>query len=48
MEDYLDLCDEEANIKAAVAAAEAATGETAKLESAPAFVDAVVAELTSR
>ena len=48
VEDYLDLCDEEANIKAAVAAAEAATGETAKLESAPAFVDAVVAELTSR
>ncbi len=48
VEDYLDLCDEEASIKAAIAAAEAATGETAKLESAPAFVDAVAAELTSR
>ena len=48
VEDYLDLCDEEASIKAAIAAAEAATGETAKLESAPSFVDAVAAELTSR
>ena len=48
VEDYLDLCDEEASIKAAIAAAEAATGETAKLESAPVFVDAVAAELTSR
>ena len=48
VEDYLDLCDEEANIKAVIAAAEAATGETAKLESSPAFVDAVAKELCSR
>ena len=48
VEDYLDLCDESENVKAAIAAAEEATGETAKLESAPSFVDAVAKELTAR
>ena len=48
VEDYLDLCDESENVKAAIAAAEAATGETAKLESSPAFVSAVAGELTAR
>ena len=48
VEDYLDLCDESENVKAAIAAAEAATGETAKLESSPAFVSAVARELTAR
>ena len=38
LEDYLDLADEEASITAIIAAAEAATGETAKLESSDAFL----------
>ena len=48
VEDYLDLCDESENVKAAIGAAETATGETAKLESSPAFVSAVAQELTAR
>ena len=48
VEDYLDLEDEAQNVNAIIAQAEAATGETAKLESAPAFVDAVVEALCSR
>ena len=41
VEDYLDLSDEEAPIGAIIAAAEAATGETAKLESSEAYLAAV-------
>ena len=42
LEDYLDLADEAAAINAIIAAAEKATGETAKLESSDAFLGAVV------
>ena len=48
VEDYLDLCDESENVQAAIAAAEKATGQTAKLESTPVFVDAVASQLCSR
>ena len=48
VEDYLDLADEEATIDAIILEAETATGETAKLESAPCYVDAVVKGLCSR
>ena len=48
VEDYLDLGDEQAAIAAVVAAAEAATGETAKLESSPAYIDAVSAGLRAQ
>ena len=48
VEDHLDLTEEKENIAAVIAAAEAATGETAKLESTPAFVDAVAKELCAR
>ena len=41
VEDYLDLSDAEEATAKVIAAAEAATGETAKLESAPAYVEAV-------
>ena len=41
VEDYLDLADAEEATNKVIAAAEAATGETAKLESAPAFLEAV-------
>ncbi|MBQ7344849.1 MAG: anaerobic ribonucleoside triphosphate reductase [Oscillospiraceae bacterium] len=41
VEDYLDLSDEAEAIDAIIEAAEKATGETAKLESAPAYLDAV-------
>ena len=41
VEDYLDLGDEGAAIDAIIAAAEAATGETAKLESSDAYLAAV-------
>ena len=41
VEDYLDLADEEATISAIIAAAENATGETAKLESSEAFLNAI-------
>ena len=42
VEDYLDLSDESAAIDAILSGAEAATGETAKLESSDAFLGAVV------
>ena len=42
VEDYLDLADEDSAINAIIAAAEKATGETAKLESSEAFLGAVV------
>ena len=41
VEDYLDLADEGAAITAIIAAAEAATGEVAKLESSDAYLAAV-------
>ncbi len=41
VEDYLDLADEQHTIAAIVAAAEKATGETAKLESSAGYVTAV-------
>ncbi len=41
VEDYMDLADETAAVTRIIAAAEEATGETAKLESADAFVDSV-------
>ena len=41
VEDYLDLSDAEEATAKVIAAAEAATGETAKLESTPAYVEAV-------
>ena len=42
VEDYLDLADEAAPIAAIIAAAEDATGETAKLESSDAYLGAVI------
>ena len=45
VEDYLDLGDETAAIGAIIAAAEAATGETARLESSDAYIAAVAKEL---
>ncbi len=41
VEDYLDLGDENAAVSAIVSAAEAATGETARLESSDAYIAAV-------
>ena len=41
VEDYLDLADEQAAVTAIIAAAEAATGETAKLESSEAYLSAI-------
>ena len=41
VEDYLDLSDEESAVSAIIANAEAATGETAKLESSKAYLTAV-------
>jgi len=41
VEDYLDLGDESAAVEAIIAAAEEATGETAKLESSDAYLAAV-------
>ena len=41
VEDYLDLGDEEQTIKPIIAAAEASTGETAKLENSEAYLAAV-------
>ena len=41
VEDYLDLSDEQAAITAIVSAAEKATGETARLESSQAYLDAI-------
>ena len=47
VEDYFDLADETEAISAIIAAAESATGETAKLESASCYVEAVVKGLCS-
>ena len=41
VEDYLDLADETAAVNSIIAHAESTTGETAKLESADAYVDCV-------
>ena len=41
VEDYMDLADEQAAIARVIEKAEAATGETAKLESADCFIDSV-------
>ena len=41
VEDYLDLSDEQVAVAAIIAAAEKATGETARLESSPAYIGAV-------
>ena len=41
VEDYMDLADEQAAVSAIIAAAEKATGETAKLESKDAYIDSV-------
>ncbi len=48
LEDYLDLADEEAGITRIIADAEAATGETARLESSEAYIAAVSAGLQSQ
>ena len=48
VEDYLDLADETESVSAIIAAAEAATGETAKLENSQAYLDAVAAGLCSQ
>ncbi|MBQ9761816.1 MAG: anaerobic ribonucleoside triphosphate reductase [Oscillospiraceae bacterium] len=48
VEDYLDLDDESESISAIIAEAEKTTGETAKLESAPAFIDAIAAGLCGK
>ena len=48
VEDYLDLADEEANVKAIIAAAEEATGEFAKLESSEAYMNAVADGLMAK
>jgi len=45
VEDYLDLADEQAAVTGIIAAAEKATGETARLESSPAYIAAVNAGL---
>ena len=41
VEDYLDLADEQSAVNAIISAAEKATGETARLESSPAYLGAV-------
>ena len=46
VEDYLDLADEASTITAIIAKAEKATGETARLESSKAFLDAIALGLT--
>lgn len=48
LEDYLDLADEEAGITRIIADAEAATGETARLESSEAYIAAVSTGLQSQ
>ena len=48
VEDYLDLSDEEATVARIIAAAESATGETAKLESAAAYTAAISEGLCSQ
>ena len=48
VEDYLDLSDETAAVTAIIEAAEASTGETAKLESSAAYIAAVSAGLAKQ
>ena len=48
VEDYLDLADEAESVSAIIAAAEAATGETAKLENSQTYLDAVAAGLCNQ
>ena len=48
VEDYLDSADESKVVDAIIADAEEATGETAKLQSSPAYVDAIVKGLTAQ
>ena len=48
VEDYFDLADEAEAVGAIIAAAESATGEIAKLESAPCYMEAIVKGLCSR
>jgi len=48
LEDNLELADEEENVKAIIAAAEQATGETARLESSQAYLDAVAEGLKAK
>ena len=48
VEDYLDLGDETTAVTAIISAAEKATGETAKLESSKAYLDAVAEGLKSQ
>ena len=45
VEDYLDLTDEDSTVTGIIAKAEAATGETAKLESSKAYIAAIAAGL---
>ena len=48
VEDYLDLEDQDDTIASVIAEAEKATGLTAKLDNAPAYLDAVARELCIR
>ena len=48
VEDYLELNDEEENVKAIIAKAEEATGETARLESTASYMDAVADGLVAK
>ena len=48
VEDYLDLPDEDAAIRELIAQAEESTGKTARLESDPAYLQAVASLLCSR
>ena len=48
VEDYLDLSDEAEAISAVIAEAEAATGETAKVESSAAYLEAVAKGLCAK
>ncbi len=48
VEDYLDLSDELAAVTEIIKAAERSTGETARLESSPAYIDAISAGLQAQ
>ena len=48
VEDYLDSADESKAVAAVIADAEAATGEVAKLQSSPAYVDAIIKGLSAQ
>ena len=48
VEDYLELSDEEENVKAIIAAAEQTTGETARLESSETYMNAVADGLVAK